>query len=228
MEKESFIIGSRSCIAYLSADPEMLLIQPASGDEESFLDAQVSEIENEAKHSFILVSFHIDDWNKELSPWKAAPVFGNESFGDGASETLGFVTGELLPCIKEKFGLAEDIPVVLGGYSLAGLFSLWSMYNSDAFSAVCGVSPSVWFEGWDEYVSAHEPKASKAYLSLGKKEEKTKNKTMARVGDRIRMQSEILSNAGIRSVLEWNEGGHFNDPGKRCAKGFIWCLNNED
>jgi predicted alpha/beta superfamily hydrolase len=102
------------------------------------------------------------------------------------------------------------------------------MYESEAFRAVCGVSPSVWFEGWDEYVSSHSPKTSKVYLSLGKKEEKTKNKTMARVGDRIREQHEILSNVGIKNILEWNEGGHFNDPGERCAKGFIWCLNNED
>jgi len=228
MEKETFTIGSRPCTSYFSPDAEMLLIQPASGDEESFLDAQVAEIESKAVRSFILVSFHIDDWNKELSPWPSPPVFGNESFGDGAADTLGFVTAKLLPYIKEKYGPGDDIPVVLGGYSLAGLFSLWSMYNSDEFSAVCGVSPSVWFEGWDEYVLSHTPKASKVYLSLGRKEEKTKNAVMARVGDRIRMQDEILSKAGIRSVLEWNEGGHFNDPGKRCAAGFIWCLNNED
>lgn len=228
MEKENFTIGSKSCISYSLPNPAVVLIQPASGDEEGFLDAQTSEIEKGSKRPFILVSFHIDDWNKELSPWTADPVFGNENFGDGAGETLGFVTGELLPYIRERFGLGDDIPVVLGGYSLAGLFSLWSMYNSDSFSAVCGVSPSVWFEGWEEYVLSHKPKASKVYLSLGKKEEKTNNKTMARVGDRIRMQEEILSKEGIPSVLEWNEGGHFNDPGKRCAKGFIWCLNNED
>ena len=73
-----------------------------------------------------------------------------------------------------------------------------------------------------------EEKEDHTEASVKKKEEKAKNAVMARVGDRIRMQDEILSKAGIRSVLEWNEGGHFNDPGKRCAAGFIWCLNNED
>ena len=227
MEKEIFTIGSRSCITYRGDSPEMLIIQPSSGDEEGFLDKQIAKTEAGSRRAFILVSFHIDDWNKELSPWEAPAVFGNEGFGDGAPATLSYVTEELIPYIKSRYGLSDDIPVVLGGYSLAGLFCLWSMYESNVFNVACGVSPSVWFEGWDEYVSSHSPKASKVYLSLGKKEEKTKNKTMARVGERIRAQYEILSDAGTKCILEWNEGGHFNDPGERCAKGFLWCLNNE-
>ncbi len=206
----------------------MLLIQPSSGDEEGFLDKQIAKIEAGSRKSFILVSFHIDDWNKELSPWPASPVFGNEGFGDGAEATLAYVIGELIPYVKSRYGLRDDIPVVLGGYSLAGLFSLWSMYETDLFYAVCGVSPSVWFEGWDKYSEARSPKASKVYLSLGKKEEKTKNPVMSRVGDRIRKLDEVLRKAGADCILEWNEGGHFNDPGYRCAKGFIWCLNYED
>ena len=228
MEKETLNLGSKKCICYRCGDPEALLIQPASGDEEGFLDAQVSEIKAGSSKGFVLVSFHIDDWNRELSPWDADPVFGNERFTGGAPYTLKFVTEELIPEIKARFELETDIPICLGGYSLAGLFSLWCMYNSEEFDCVCGVSPSVWFEGWDEYIASHDPKASGVYLSLGKKEEKTKNKTMARVGERIKGQYDHLTSFGKRCILEWNEGGHFNDPGSRCAKGFIWCLNNED
>jgi len=228
MEKETLTIGSRPCISYFEPDPEMLLIQPSSRDEEGFLDKQVQKIKELSARSFIMVSFHIDDWNKELSPWPAPPVFGDNGFGDGAKKTLEYVLDELIPNVKNRYGLKNDIPVVLGGYSLAGLFSLWSMYETDLFYAVCGVSPSVWFEGWDEYPASHLPGSQKVYLSLGKKEEKTKNPVMSLVGDRIRKLEEILRNSDVKCILEWNEGGHFNDPGERCAKGFIWCLNNED
>lgn len=227
MKKESFVLGSKKCICYLCGNPEVLLIQPASGDEEGFLDAQVSAIADGSKKGFMLVSFHIDDWNRELSPWDAPAVFGDEGFGSGAGETLQFISEKLTPFVKDGYDLKADIPVCLGGYSLAGLFSLWCMYNTNAFSMVCGVSPSVWFEGWDEYISSHDPEASAVYLSLGKKEEKTKNKTMAKVGERIKEQYDHLTGLGKKCILEWNDGGHFNDPGERCAKGFIWCINNE-
>ena len=228
MEKKTFVLGTKKCIAYLKGEPEVLLIQPASGDEEGFLDAQVKAIEEGTDKGFMLVSFHIDDWNRELSPWQAPAVFGDEGFGNGAEETLRLISEKLIPSVKEKYDLNADIPICLGGYSLAGLFSLWCMYDTDVFSCVCGVSPSVWFEGWDEFISSHDPKVSAVYLSLGKKEEKTKNKTMARVGDRIKEQYDQLTRLGKKCILEWNEGGHFNDPGGRCAKGFIWCINNED
>ncbi|MBP5553278.1 MAG: esterase [Lachnospiraceae bacterium] len=224
----SFETETKTCAAYFTVNPTVLLIQPSSGDEEQFLEEEISGIASLANRDFAFVSFHIDDWNKELSPWCASPVFGKESFGDGASQTLRHVTDELIPSAKKILKLSDTIPVVLGGYSLAGLFSLWSAYNSSAFDSVCGISPSVWFEGWKDYASKNKPLCQKVYLSLGNKEEKTKNKIMASVGDNIRYQYDLLKAEDIFSTLEWNEGGHFNDPAGRCAKGFAWCLNNED
>ena len=66
------------------------------------------------------------------------------------------------------------------------------------------------------------PKADCVYLSLGDKEEKTKNKIMATVGDRIREQYELLRS--INCTLEWNEGNHFKEPDIRTAKAFAWCI----
>ena len=81
MVKETFKIGDKKVIAYHDASPVMLLIQPVSGEEENFLDEEVEKIASGSGRSFVMVSFHIDDWNDELSPWCAPPVFGNESFG---------------------------------------------------------------------------------------------------------------------------------------------------
>ena len=49
------------------------------------------------------------------------------------------------------------------------------------------------------------------YLSLGGKEEKTKNAVMATVGDRTREQEKLLLEDPFAEqvVLEWNPGGHF-------------------
>ena len=64
------------------------------------------------------------------------------------------------------------------------------------------------------------------YLSLGNKEEKTRNSVMAQVGDCIRKAYDLLHAEGIQCTLEWNEGGHFKDPHLRTAKAFVWVMNN--
>ena len=45
---------------------------------------------------------------------------------------------------------------------------------------------------------------------------------MATVGDRIRVVSSLLSERGVKCVLEWNKGNHFKDADVRTAKAFSW------
>ena len=219
--KEYFQVCGISCALYGSENPEYLLIQPVDERDLGNLDDQVSLIESMAGKPFVLVAFAVEDWKRELSPWKAPAVFGNEDFGDGAEETLSFIENNLLPFISERYG---SLPVILGGYSLAGLFALWSAFNSSSFCAVSGVSASVWFPGWVEYVSENECRASHVFLSLGDREEITRNRVMATVGTCMRSMDEILSGKGTDHVLQWNEGNHFRDVELRCAKAFAWCI----
>lgn len=222
----TFTINKKQCNVYCVSAPEIILIQPVDDHETTGLNHQVDLIKKELKASFMLTTFKIEDWNQELSPWSAPAVFGPEPFGSGASETLGFITKELLPFLISQYSLNENIPVILGGYSLAGLFALWSAYQTDIFSAAAAVSPSVWFPGWIKYIETHKCRINHVYLSLGDKEEKTRNRVMAEVGNCIRTQQRVLSNQNISNILEWNIGNHFKDPDGRCAKGFIWCMKS--
>jgi len=160
----------------------------------------------------------------DLSPWDAPPVFGREAFGHGAADTLDWLRSRLMPEVRAKYAIAPDAPVILGGYSLAGLFSLWSAAQVDDFAAVAAVSPSVWFPGWADYADAHPVLARAAYLSLGDREEKSRNPVLASVGDAIRREDARLSERGVRHTLQWNVGNHFQDAEKRCADGFAWCM----
>lgn len=60
------------------------------------------------------------------------------------------------------------------------------------------------------------------YLSLGDKEEKTRNPVMAQVGNCIRETFTWLKEEGIPCTLEWNHGGHFKEPDMRTARAFAW------
>ena len=224
--KENFVIDNKSCIGYITDTAIYLLIQPVDEHDIEVLDNEVEEILNNTDKHFSLIAFKIEDWNNELSPWEAPPAFGNKSFGSGAKDTLEFIESRLIPPVKEKYDYSDDVKVILGGYSLAGLFSLWSAYKSKTFSGIAAASPSVWFNGWDEFMNNNTPLSNTIYLSLGDTEEKTKNKVMSAVGDNIRKQEQLLKNDNINTILEWNKGGHFSNSDIRVAKAFVWCIEN--
>lgn len=226
MINEKFLLEDKQCVIHGSSDAEYILIQPVNEHEMAQLEKEASMIGDRVTEPFVLAAFLVRDWNRELSPWEAPPVFGTEGFGTGAAGTLRFVQESFVPFVVKHYAAASDMPVVLGGYSLAGLFSLWSAYQTDLFAAVAAVSPSVWFPKWDEYAGKHAVQTERIYLSLGKREEKTRNRVMAAVGDRIREQYKQLQEQGIQTTLEWNEGNHFQESDVRCAKAFIWCVRN--
>ena len=223
MIKKQLEIGGRRCCIYEFGTPVALLVQPVDDHDIAVLDSEAEHIERLAGgRGFVLAAFKVNDWNADLSPWEAPPVFGDEAFGSGAQETLEYVTRELLPALEA----GGAMPVYLGGYSLAGFFSLWAAYQTEIFDGIAACSPSVWFPGWIDYAEARTVKAPFVYLSLGDKEEKARNPVMRTVGDCIRRQEEILSgDPGCREcTLEMNQGNHFKEPDLRTAKGFSWLL----
>lgn len=194
----------------------VVLIHPVDDHDLSFLDGEIKMIKSLTDADFRLVAFKVNDWNSDLSPWKSPPVFGKVGFGDGAKATLD----EILDTVRDK-----TKTYYIGGYSLSGLFALWAAYQTDAFSGVAAVSPSVWFPGFTEYMEEHEIKSRAVYLSLGDKESKVRNPVMATVGDRIQKTYSLLTQHGVGCILEWNEGNHFKDADLRTAKAFAWLLN---
>ena len=221
MSRKEYTLSDRTCFLYQDEAAKYLLIQPIDEHDLEVLDQEFKAIKELSDKPFSLVAFMIKDWNQELTPWVAPPIFGKTPFGDGAEKTLEFITCQLLPEVQDK------IPhLILGGYSLAGLFALWAGYQTDKFEGIAAASPSVWYPQWIDFASENKPLAKSVYLSLGDKEEKAKNPVMAQVGNAIRKQHELLTEQEINTLLEWNAGNHFVDSDKRMAKGFAWAINN--
>ena len=193
-----------------------VLIQPVDSHDLEGIENEVRTIRELTEADFQLIAVKVESWNRDLSPWKAPAVFGNEGFGDGATEFLDEIL-KLCPDGRTCF---------IGGYSLAGLFALWAAYRTDRFAGVAAASPSVWFPGFPEFMRNNRIQTSAVYLSLGDREEKTRNPVMAAVGNRIREAEDILKNQGVRCRLEWNPGNHFRDADIRTAKAFAWVLDN--
>lgn len=200
---------------YGNSDAPIVLIQMVDDHDLEGMESEVGELRRLAEMDFCLMAIKVHKWNVDLSPWPAPAVFGKEDFGDGATDTLADV---LERCAD------RDKAYILGGYSLAGLFALWAAYQTDAFSAVAAASPSVWFPGFLDYMRAHSPRTASAYLSLGDKEERTRNPVMATVGERIREAYNLMKAQGVNAILEWNQGNHFRDADLRTARAFAWAM----
>lgn len=224
-------------ITYGKSDSKNIIIQPADEHDLSLMESEAEEVQRLLKSDdFCILAYPVTDWNKELSPWEAPAVFGKENFGSGAEDTLHIIldrvcNGEGISDLSMPAGRSERVmkgadrkKYYLTGYSLAGLFSLWTAFQTDIFSGVVAASPSMWFPGFITYTKEHQINTPNVYLSLGKKEEKTKKPVMRTVGDCIRQESEILKKQGINTILEWNEGNHFVDSDKRVARGIAWML----
>ena len=216
-------IGNIPCRIYGEANAEYLLLQMTGEHELQSMESEVTAIAQSAHH-FLFAAIPVKSWNDELSPWEAPAVWGKESFGCNAADTLRFLTEQVIPTLKQQFHLPENVKIILGGYSLTGLFALWASTQTNLFYGVAAASPSVWFPGWMEFERQHPIQAQHIYLSLGDKEEHTKNTVMAAVGDDIRTLHSRLTARGADCTLEWNSGGHFKDADLRTAKAFQWVI----
>lgn len=199
-------------------DASVVMIQMADDHDLEFIESEVREIQKLTEVDFCLIAIKVQNWNLDLSPWKAPAVFGKEGFGGGAEKTLEEVL---------KYCSDRDKTYIIGGYSLAGLFALWAAYQTDVFAAVAAASPSIWFPGFVDFMKENEIHSKAVYLSLGDKEERARNPVMASVGTCIREASDILKDKGIKTILEWNQGNHFKDAGLRTAKAFAWAATSQ-
>lgn len=173
-----------------------------------------------------LVGFESKQWNDAYSPWASDTLFpGQESFGGQGKQTLQWLEEEAVPTAEKYFSIRETCRRAVAGYSLAGLFALWAFYTGGCFSGCASCSGSLWYPGWPEFITGHRaPRTSAVYLSLGRKEERTRNAVMAAVGERTRETLRQLQNDSSVECceLEWHPGGHFLDTSRRSARGIEW------
>ena len=85
-----------------------------------------------------LVNVGADLWEENFSPWCAPRVFAKgPNFGDGAQKTLDTLINQVVPWAESDLTEPPTYRVLVG-YSLAGLFSLWTGVSQQV---ACGCQP---------------------------------------------------------------------------------------
>ena len=166
------------------------------------------------------------NWDNEMSPWECPPLSKNDiPCTGGADEYLVNLTGTIIPAIKKELAVEPEY-IAIAGYSLAGLFAIYSLYKTDIFSRVVSASGSMWFPDFVEYASKNDfvRKPDRVYFSLGDKEARTRNNLLSTVEDKTKETYEHYKDSGIDTVFELNPGNHFKNADIRLAKGIAWIL----
>ena len=163
------------------------------------------------RYGITLVLLPQADWNNDLTPWPADPVFKKgKPFGGRAESYLHRLEDETIPDIEAKLGIIPDERWLLG-VSLAGLFAVWTATRSTLFTRIAAVSGSFWYPGFPEWLRTQtlSPALKETFLSLGRKEAEGKNPHLKDIAAQTREVADILSQKGVPTTFAWTEGTHF-------------------
>lgn len=222
---QPFTIGSKTVSIFPSSEPGTQIIYLNTFSDEGqkiFETAQATGCP-----PFTLVAISNLDWNHDMVPWNSPPAFKNaDPCTGGADDYLRLLTEEIIPTAEREI---SGVPRWRGiaGYSLAGLFALYAIYQTDLFSRVGSISGSLWFPGMKEYIFSHEPKRwpDCVYFSLGDKESKTRNQVLRNVRQNTEEIHTFYRGKGIDTVFQLNSGNHYNQAVERTVAGICWLLS---
>ena len=150
------------------------------------------------------------NWNDDLTPWPADPIFKKgKPFGGKAEAYLHKLEADLIPLTEERMGIVPDERWLVG-VSLSGLFAVWASARSRLFSRIVSVSGSFWYPGFKEWLQGQTLSAKQVYISLGDKEAESRNRHLRSIAEDTASVVKILEAQGIPTLFEWTEGTHFD------------------
>lgn len=201
---ESFVLDNRRCACFVPEKGAGTAAYLCGWNMEAMLPALAKEAPG------VLLFFTQADGGRDFTPWRAAPVWEGEPFSGGGADFLRFLTATAAPHLHTRYGVADDpAQRAILGYSLGGLFALWSLCETDFFRQGASISGSLWYPGFSEYFRRHLPRpAQRVYLSLGDREPFGGPPALRSVGRCTAEAAARLKEAGRSATMEWNRGGH--------------------
>lgn len=221
----TFTIGDKHIAVFPCAVPNAPMIYLNTYPEER---QQVFDAAQAAGYPpFTLVTISNLAWNHDMAPWDSPAAFKKgEPFIGEADDYLRLLVEEIIPR-AEKDLASPPTWRGIAGYSLAGLFALYAIYQTDVFSRVGCMSGSLWFPGFKEYIFSHEPKRwpDCIYFSLGDKEAKARNPVLKTVQENTEEVQSFFQSKGIDTEFQLNPGNHFVQGIERTVAGIQWLLS---
>lgn len=221
---KNFTSAGKKIRLFESAVAPLIILHTFQDEGESVYQAT----KNITRQEFSLAAIGNLNWDDEMSPWPIPPISKDDTPCTGGADKYLKTFEEII--LPEIFAHLEEKPIYIAaaGYSLAGLFAVYSMYRTEIFSRIASASGSFWYPKFLDFTQEnkilHVPE--KIYFSLGDKEAKTRNKILQTVEDNTRRLKSFYETLGIKTIFELNAGNHFQHSTERTAKAIAWILQD--
>lgn len=223
--KHQFYVSGKRVEVYPSVMPDSAIIFLNTFAEEG--DKVYQALYKCGCPNFTLVAISELSWNHDMAPWYVPPISKNDTpCTGGADGYLRLLTKEIIPRAEELIQ-GRVLWRGLAGYSLAGLFAVYSLYQTQFFSRIASMSGSFWFPDFMEYVFSHELKKRPKciYFSLGDLECQTKNPYLKTVQGTTEKIECFYAQRGIDTTFQLNPGNHYKNAVQRTVEGILWILS---
>lgn len=223
----SFTIGQKQIDVFPGAEPGSPVVYLNTYGREG---AQVFRLLQESGcRDLSLVAVSGLAWNHDMAPWDIPPISANDTpCTGGAGAYLRLLLEKIMPEAEDALP-GKPVWRGIAGYSLAGLFAVYAVYQTDVFSRIGSISGSLWFPGIREYIFSHTlcRKPDCMYFSLGDKESRTRNPFLKCVQENTEAIRTFYERQGINTAFQLNPGNHFKDGALRTAAGIRWIVDQK-
>lgn len=221
----SFTVENKKVSVFPAAGPDrpVIYLNTFANEGKQVLQA----LQDSGCPDFTLAAVSDLEWDHDMAPWDIPPIAENDTpCTGGADDYLRLLMEKILP-EAEKEVKGRPLWRGIAGYSLAGLFAVYSIYQTDLFSRVASMSGSLWFPGIKEYIFSHEMKRKPdhMYFSLGDRESRTRNRFLKCVQQNTEEIQAFYRKKGIDTMFQLNPGNHYKHAVERSAAGISWILS---
>ena len=232
-------IGKRQLVIYLPPDYEenkegFPVIYAQDGKQvEKILPTIMTEVESKFNEpgyqAFILVGIYSNERIHEYTPWPA-PALGDrfEAFKGQGKEYLLFIEQQLMPYINANYKVLKGSRyTAIMGYSLGGLISMYSAYQTTAFGKIASISGSYWYKDMVRYIEENEliNKEAKVFMSYGSQEGCKKQNIQKQAVPCAQKVNQLLREKLIYKeafICYTDDGGHHEYADLRYQRALVW------
>lgn len=169
---------------------------------------------------FILAAVSRVNWSDDMTPWPMETAKWEANCRGLADQYIAKLEKDIVPAVLAELSFTPAY-LAIAGYSLGGLFAVYSLFQTDLFRRAASASGSLWYPAIVEYVEEHDLKGETdfVYLSYGNREVRGRNKRGADLLPNTANIMTALQEKGVEVVFEKNPGNHIYQANERMAKG---------